>query len=163
MDCSPQASSVHGILQVRILEWVANSFSRGSSQPRDQTQISCIADRLFFFTVWATSTAIDPGLSVSSAVGGLSSLPFLLSFVSVVHHISQLLPFVPLPHLLEKKKKKKKNQLWINRVILLSPGLHSGHWALLGHDFPGWHSFSLMVTNLNRSLNSDRPALSPSH
>ena len=60
----------------------------------------------FFFTVWATSTAIDPGLSVSSAVGGLSSLPFLLGFVSVVHHISQLLPFVPLPHLLEKKKKK---------------------------------------------------------
>ena len=40
MVCSPPGSSVHGILQVRILEWVAISFSRGSSQPRDQTQVS---------------------------------------------------------------------------------------------------------------------------
>ena len=47
MDCSPPGSSVHGILQARILEWVAISFSRGSSQPRDQTQVSCIAGRHF--------------------------------------------------------------------------------------------------------------------
>ena len=40
MDCSPPGSSVHGILQARILEWVAISFSRGSSPPRDQTQVS---------------------------------------------------------------------------------------------------------------------------
>ena len=37
MDCSPPGSSVHGVLQARLLEWVAISFSRGSSQPRDQT------------------------------------------------------------------------------------------------------------------------------
>ena len=43
---------VHGILQIRILEWVAIPFSRGSSQPRDRTQISLIAGR--FFTSWAT-------------------------------------------------------------------------------------------------------------
>ena len=42
MDCSPPGSSVHGILQARILEWVAISFSRGSSQAGDQTRISCI-------------------------------------------------------------------------------------------------------------------------
>ena len=50
MDCSPPGSSVHGILQVRILEWVAIRFSRGSSWPRDWTCISCsscIAGRLF--------------------------------------------------------------------------------------------------------------------
>ena len=52
MDCSLLGSSVHGILQLRILEWVAIPFSKGSSQPRDQTQVSCIAGR--FFTVWAT-------------------------------------------------------------------------------------------------------------
>ena len=46
MDCSPPGSSVHGILQVRILEWVTISFSRGSSQPRDQNQVSCIAGAL---------------------------------------------------------------------------------------------------------------------
>ena len=52
MDCSPPGSSVHGILQERILEWVAIPFSRGSSQARDWTHISCIAGR--FFTIWAT-------------------------------------------------------------------------------------------------------------
>ena len=43
MDCSPPVCSVHGILQARTLGWVAISFSRGSSRPRDQTQVSCIA------------------------------------------------------------------------------------------------------------------------
>ena len=53
MDCSPLGSSVHGILQVRILEWVAMPFSRRSYQPRDQTQVSLIAGRLF--TSWVPS------------------------------------------------------------------------------------------------------------
>ena len=52
MDCSPPGSSIHGIFQARILQWVANAFSRGSSGPRDWTRVSCIAGRLF--TVWAT-------------------------------------------------------------------------------------------------------------
>ena len=47
MDCSLPASSVHGIFQARILKWVAISFSRRSSRPRDQTHISCIAGRFF--------------------------------------------------------------------------------------------------------------------
>ena len=42
MDCSPSSSSVHGILQAKILEWVAKLSSRGSSQPRDRTRVSCI-------------------------------------------------------------------------------------------------------------------------
>ena len=45
IDCSPPGSSVHGIFQVRILEWVAIPFSRGSFQPKDQTEVSCIAGR----------------------------------------------------------------------------------------------------------------------
>ena len=47
MDSSPKSSSMHGILQVRILDWVAISYSKGSSQPRDQTNVSCIAGRVF--------------------------------------------------------------------------------------------------------------------
>ena len=54
-DCSLPVSSVHGILQARILEWVANLFSRASSQQRDQTWVSCIAGR--FFTIWAIREA----------------------------------------------------------------------------------------------------------
>ena len=49
---SSSGSSVHGILQATILEWVAIPFFRGSSWSRGQTQVSCIAGR--FFTIWAT-------------------------------------------------------------------------------------------------------------
>ena len=55
MDCSLPVSSVYGIFQARILEWVAISFSRGSSWPRDQTRVSHIAGRCF--TLWATREA----------------------------------------------------------------------------------------------------------
>ena len=55
MDCSPPDSSVHEILQVRVLEWVAMLSSQGSDQPTDWTQVSCIAGRLF--------TAESPGKS----------------------------------------------------------------------------------------------------
>ena len=53
--CSLPGSSVHGILQARILEWVAIRFSRGISWPRDWTWVSWIAGR--FFTIWATREA----------------------------------------------------------------------------------------------------------
>ena len=62
MNYSPAGFSFHETLQARILEWVAISFSRGSSQPRHWTLGSCIADR--FFTIWATRKA--PFSSVQS-------------------------------------------------------------------------------------------------
>ena len=51
MEYSPAGSYVHGILQARIMEWVAIFFSRGSSQPKDQAQVSRSAGG--FFTIWA--------------------------------------------------------------------------------------------------------------
>ena len=47
MDHSLRGSSVHGVFQARVLEWVAIPFSSGSSQPRDLIQVSCIAGRFF--------------------------------------------------------------------------------------------------------------------
>ena len=52
---SLSGSSVHGIFQARVLEWIAISFSGGSSQPRNRTRVSCIAGKCF--TVWATREA----------------------------------------------------------------------------------------------------------
>ena len=60
--CSPPGSSIHGILQARILEWIAISFSRGSPWPRDWTQASRIASRCF--NLWATREV--PLLIISS-------------------------------------------------------------------------------------------------
>ena len=63
MDCSPSGSSVHGILQARILECVATPFFRGSSWPRDQNRVSCIAGRLFI--IWVTREDFRGGSIIS--------------------------------------------------------------------------------------------------
>ena len=64
-DCSPQGSSVHGILQARILEWVAMLSSRRSSQPRDQTQVSYISctgrQVLYHWTTWESTSICGQG------------------------------------------------------------------------------------------------------
>ena len=74
MDCSLPGSSLHGILQARVLEWVAISFSRGSSWPRDWTLVSCIPGRLF--NLWATREGFDLGHTWSSG------FPYFLQFNS---------------------------------------------------------------------------------
>ena len=73
MDCTLPGSSVHGIFQARVLKWAAISFSRGTSRPRDQTQVSCIVGRRF--TVWATREAQPETKSTSSTLQ-VDSLPF---------------------------------------------------------------------------------------
>ena len=111
LDCSLPGSSVHGILQARILEWVTVHFSRGSSQPRDQTQVSCIAGR--FYTIWATreaqNTVHDPfcvlfiyGIKIKKEIKHKQMKPFHL----LLQHSSTLLGclfhklFEPLPSII---------------------------------------------------------------
>ena len=64
VDCSSPGSSVHGILQARVLEWVAISFSRGSSRPRDQNWVSRIAGR--HFNLWVFGLWCDTNLHIGS-------------------------------------------------------------------------------------------------
>ena len=79
-NCSPPSFSAHGILQARIPEWIAIPFSRGSSQPRDRTLVSCIPGR--FFTVWATgkpcATVGGPWPRWSLETGHMRSLTHML-------------------------------------------------------------------------------------
>ena len=67
MDCSPPSSSVHGILQARILEWVVMPSFRGSSQPKDQTQVSRLTSGFFLLSE-------PPGKPKNTGVGNLSFL-----------------------------------------------------------------------------------------
>ena len=85
MDCSPPGSSVHGMLQGRILEWAAIPFSRGSSQPRHQIHLSCIAGR--FLTIWAIREASNyPNSLLESPVHNSSSpLIFFLVIYSYIY------------------------------------------------------------------------------
>ena len=71
MDCSLPGSSVHGIFQARVLEWVAISFSRRSSQPRDWTRVSCIVGRRF--TVWATEVIYSSGRNEQEQLAPITS------------------------------------------------------------------------------------------
>ena len=76
LDCSPPGSSVHGISHARILKWVAISSARGSSWPRDQTLISCMAGG--FFTCWAIREAsLDGSAAAAAAAKSLQSCPTL--------------------------------------------------------------------------------------
>ena len=114
-DYSLPGFSVHGILQARILEWIAIPFSRGTSQLRDRTLVSCITDR--FFTIWATGKSqisastqnINRGniikwwkehkivycestdIIVSMNQQGLSSFLNNVSFQNIVFHMDFLL------------------------------------------------------------------------
>ena len=68
--CNPMDYTVHGILQARILEWVAFPFSRGSSQPKDRIQVSFIAGR--FIPSWATREAQEKRIPRLNAAGKIS-------------------------------------------------------------------------------------------
>ena len=87
MDCHPPDSSVHGIFQARILEWVAISFSRGCSQPRDWTcvsKVSCIGRQILYH--WATWEAPDHMVTLLLIIGAnpiLFTIPAKLFFSSV--------------------------------------------------------------------------------
>ena len=77
---------LHGIFQARTLKWVAFPFSRGSSQPRDQTQVSHIAGR--FFTSWATRETLDQSIAFKqnikcSLFNNMIPRVYLVFFVSV--------------------------------------------------------------------------------
>ena len=69
MNCSLSGSSVHGIFQARVLEWITISFSRGSSWPRNWTPVSHIAGRCF--TVWATREAIMQNARLDKVQAGI--------------------------------------------------------------------------------------------
>ena len=74
MDCCPLGLSVHGILQARILEWVAIPFYRGSSLPRDWTCVSHMAGK--FFTIWATREVLTYNYNLLILFRRLSSVQF---------------------------------------------------------------------------------------
>ena len=88
MGYSAPGSSVQGILQARILEWVAISYSRGSSWPRNQTPVSCIAGR--FFTILATREAQikKKALEISQTV---KDKYCMISLICVIYKENQII------------------------------------------------------------------------
>ena len=77
MDCSLPGFSIHGIFQERVLEWVSISFSRGSSQPRDRTQVSCIVSKTLYCLSHQGRVLLSKSL-IQFSVDGWSCVPSLL-------------------------------------------------------------------------------------
>ena len=113
--------TVHGILQARIQEWVAIPFSRGSSQPRDQTQVSHIAGR--FFTSWATKEAIFLGYRKS--LPPLHSAP---NCSGLKTSLSTMLPWSPATGELLQWTEWTPHASWRDLCLLSCPAL-----AFLNH------------------------------
>ena len=129
MDCSPPGSSVHGILQARILEWVAMSFSRASSRPRDPTRVSHVSctgrQVLHHCTTWE---ARQKGFLLTKAENSLKpgTLFPLFGGFATFHKVLN----------------------WRERLALLHPGEKLGVWLLPGHQklsVPGYASPSVII------------------
>ena len=90
MDCSLPGSSLHGILQARVLELAAISFSRGSSQPRDRTQVSRIPGRCF--NLWATREAPSGSIKWYNYIEEKNKTN-LAGFLKSIKHVSTLWPW----------------------------------------------------------------------
>ena len=151
MDCSPPGSSVNGILQARILEWVANSFSRGSSWPRDRT-LSLTTPALTgrFSTTsatWETSLLSRQTLFFSKCVlpYPFASQPDITCTTSnrihfEYNHITSIVNLCPSDHSIKRccflVLKKQKASMWdISRYFLLLILLFFcsdlGHWVVI--------------------------------
>ena len=92
MDCSPLGSSTHGMFQARILEWVAISFSRESSWPRDWTQVSCTVSRSISFLFSGKTKAPNFTVSPTSGTGFLGQhkeegISLLVETESEIHSV----------------------------------------------------------------------------
>ena len=119
--CDSMDYTVHGILQARILEWIAIPFSRGPSQPRDWTQVSCIAGG--FLTSWATREAQEPSMyaPLNELLTILWVVPVQILFTAVCillyDHVRIDLSILPL---MDTEIASKLGQLWTTRLWAFS-------------------------------------------
>ena len=129
LDCSPSGSSVLGILQARILEWVAISFSRGSSQPKNQARVSFIARQILCY--WATN--ISPCCSVTHSCPTLCNPMDCSTLGFPVHH--------QLPELTQTHVHQVSDVIQPSHPLsspfppALNPSQHQGlfHWVSSSH------------------------------
>ena len=122
--------AVHGFLQARIMEWVAFPFSRGSSQPRNWTRVSCIAGK--FFINWAMSEAFLNHLIYFCLINiktySLSIIVLTLSRLALCDPMDCSMPGFPVLHYLPKFVQTHAH--WVDDAIYLShPLLPLSHFA----------------------------------
>ena len=139
LDCSLPGSSVHGIFQARILEWVAISFSRGYSQPRDQTCISCLlctADG--FFNCWAIRETCEISWETSTILYIYLFLFFCMHSAGLwCHFLNLFVPFYMTSCGQVLFFKYRLSFLLFICLLLVALGLRRCMWAFCSSCEPG--------------------------
>ena len=120
MNCSPPGSSVHEIFQARLLECIAISFSRVSSQPRNWTQVSCIHGR--FFTDWATNNH-------SVKEWRLRNDDYIMLSEKWINSYNQ---YNPKFYKTIKIEREKIQKYWIYFIFFGCTSWHAGSYFLIG-------------------------------
>ena len=147
MDCSLPGSSVHGILQARILEWVAIPFSRGSSQPSDQTQVSSVVGG--FLTIWATREA-----SSSVQFSNCHVWLFVTPWTAARQASMSIVKSWSLLKLMSVELVMPSNHLILCRPLLLLPSIFPSirvffNESVLRIRWPKYWSFSVSISPSN--------------
>ena len=142
-SCDPKDFTVHGILQARILEWVAFPFSRGSSQPRYRTQVSCTAGGFF-------SPAEPQGKPKNTGVSSLSLLQqiFLAQILYQLNYQRSLLKLMSIELVMPS------NQLILCHPLLFPPSIFPSirifsNESVLCVRWPKYWSFSFSISLSN--------------
>ena len=150
MDCSPPGSIVCGILQARVLEWVAIPFSRGSSWPSDWTLVFCIADR--FFTFWVNRFTLCTVLTLCtfSSVQSLSRV-WLLAIPWTAAHFPVHRQLPSLLKLMSIELVMPSNYLVFCHPLLLLPSVFASirvfsNESVLCIRWPKYWSFSFSIS-----------------
>ena len=151
MDCSPPGSSVHEIFQARILEWAAIFYSKGSSRPKDQTLVSCIAEGLFTVSTtvrvqWKSLLA-SPTLASRFFTPAPPEKPSFFNTLSVYERLRSNLAFRLSGKLLFRSPLTFK--IFLIKLILLSEML----------SFPPSTLFSLTFAAILRMINFPKTTL----
>ena len=155
MDCSPPASSVHGILQARILEWVAISYCTGSSWPRDQTRVPCISC-IGRWILYQLRHLRSPGLWVISSVQSVSCVrPFATSWTAAQQASLSITNSRNLLKLMSIESVIPSNHLILWRPLLLLPSIFHSIRVFLRESFllirrPKYCSFSFSIGPSNK-------------
>ena len=156
MDCSPPGSSVHWILQARILECVVIPFSRGSSWPRDRTQVSCIAGGVFTF--WATREAPNGWEGLISSVQSLGCVELFATLETAAWQASlSITTSQSLLKLMSTELVMPSNHLILCCPLLLLPSVFPSirvfsNESTLGIRWPKYWSFSFSISPSNEYL-----------
>ena len=139
LDCSPPGSSVHGVFQARILQWVVISYCRGSSSPTDQTRVSCVfcigRCILYHCATWEALTNLEASNKYRTELNKLKfnrnwGLAYITDYAALWHCRSHLLPWFLQFSIYKEEVSYLPFRPAIRMILTFSGKLHLNLWGI---------------------------------